>query len=118
MKHRRERTEHKLKQYLELFFESEVEDDLLLEASVVRVSCSSDLRHARVGIFHPQGKQVKKALLESARALQAEIREYIGDRISGRFVPEFSFVFDDSENLIQTIESLGIPVDSEEPVPE
>lgn len=118
MKHRKERTEHKLREDLALFFDTVAEDDLLLEARVVRVVCSSDLRHAKVGLHHPRGRAVKERLLGSARALREQLRDYIGDRVSGRFVPDFSFFYDESDELLRTLAALDIPAAAEQVEPD
>ena len=67
-----------------------------LMTSVVAVNVSSDLRYAKAYISVMGKPHEKKDAIKGLNAASGYIRREIGSRIRMHFVPEFSFVEDDS----------------------
>jgi ribosome-binding factor A len=127
MKHRKERMEQLLREELELIVQSELNDERLDDAKVLRVRCSGDLRLAKVGVNLDDaareeagdGADAKeRELLGALEKAKPAIRALLSGRLSGRFVPDFTFHIDRTSDLLDLLKSVKptahAPASSEE----
>lgn len=65
-------------------------------ASVIKVDVSKDLRHARIYVSVLGSKEEKQKTMEGLDRATGFIRKELGQRLGLRYVPEISFVLDES----------------------
>jgi len=114
MKHRKERMEQLLREELELILQSEMSDERLMDAKVLRVRCSGDLRSAKVGVnldeaaeATPETEAKERELLLALEKCKPALRALLSGRLSGRFVPDFLFYIDRTKGLLDLLRTVS-----------
>jgi len=116
MKHRKERFEQRLAEELTLMLDGDLRDDRLDPVRITRVRCSNDLSVARVGItVEGNEARTKNAALAALTKATPAIRAMLGERLSGRFMPDFIYHVDDTEALLETIEGVRKELETRPP---
>ena len=97
MSRRTERLNHLLRQEITDLLQREAKDPRLSAmVSVTRVSVSSDLRYAKVFVSVLGTEEEKKGLLAGLHAASGFLRRELASRLSLRYTPDLSFVYDDT----------------------
>src|SRR5512136_2736503 len=97
MTRRTERLNHLLRQEITDLLQREAKDPRLsVMVSVTRVSVSSDLHYAKVYVSVMGTEEEKKGLLAGLRAASSFLRRELASRLSLRYTPDLSFVYDDT----------------------
>ena len=97
MTRRTERLNHLLRQEITDLLQREAKDPRLsVMVSVTHVSVSSDLRYAKVFVSVLGTEEEKRRLLTGLHAASGFLRRELSSRLSMRYTPELSFVYDDT----------------------
>lgn len=102
---------------------TEASDERLTRVSVTAVRMSPDLRHARVYwnviAAEPPGERELARYERAVDRAAGFLRRAVADRVAVRYVPELTFVYDESIEHARHMESvladLDIPADDDEP---
>lgn len=84
----------------------ELKDPLVGMTTVTEVKLTGDLKSARVYVNIYGDERTKKKTLRGLERAKKFIRAEIGQRTELKFVPEIKFVYDDSIDHAQNIESI------------
>jgi ribosome-binding factor A len=103
---RTERVEELLKQEIARIVREEVKDPRVGFATVMRVTVSPDLRHARVFVSVLGSEEEKVATLDALRRASGFIRARVGDEVTLKYLPELNFEIDRSLERVARIEAL------------
>ncbi len=108
---RAERIAEEIKRELSDILRNHVRDPRITDmASVVKVDVSRDLRHAKIYVSVLGNKEEKQRTMEGLDRATGFIRKELGQRLGLRYVPEISFVLDESIeysiHIAQKIEEL------------
>ncbi|MFH0731331.1 MAG: 30S ribosome-binding factor RbfA [Candidatus Omnitrophota bacterium] len=87
---------HELQHQISTIIQQELSDPRIGFVTVISVSVSADLRHAKV-YFTSMGddKQIKDTA-ETLNSAAGYIRKLLGKRMLIKFIPEIKFIFDDT----------------------
>jgi ribosome-binding factor A len=97
MSRRTERLNHLLRQEITDLLQREAKDPRLsVMVSVTHVSVSPDLRYAKVFVSVLGTEEEKKGLLAGLHAASGFLRRELSSRLSLRYTPDLSFVYDDT----------------------
>jgi len=97
MSRRTERLNHLLRQEITELLQREAKDPRLsVMVSVTRVSVSADLHFAKVFVSVLGTEEEKKGLLAGLHAASGFLRRELASRLSLRYTPDLSFVYDDT----------------------
>ncbi len=100
---RKERVAEQIKQEIGNLLVRDVKDPDLNMVTITKAQMSPDLRYAKIYYSVMKDKELAAAALERAGAF---LRVEIGKRIKLRYVPELQFIYDDSGEYADHIESL------------
>ncbi len=84
----------------------DLKDPGVCMATVSSVDLTNDLKYARVFVSVLGDEKAKKAALQGLGRARSFIRSEVGKRTDLRFVPELSFLLDDSVDYAIGIEAL------------
>ena len=97
MSRRTERLNHLLRQEITDLLQREAKDPRLsVMVSVTRVSVSADMHFAKVFVSVLGTEEEKKGLLAGLHAASGFLRRELARRLSLRYTPDLSFVYDDT----------------------
>ncbi len=97
MSRRTERLNHLLRQEITDLLQREAKDPRLsVMVSITRVSVSNDLHYAKVFVSVMGTEEEKKGLLAGLHAASGFLRRELASRLSLRYTPDLSFVYDDT----------------------
>jgi ribosome-binding factor A len=97
MSRRTERLNHLLRQEITELLQREAKDPRLsVMVSVTRVSVSADMHYAKVYVSVMGTEEEKKGLLAGLRAASGFLRRELASRLTLRYTPDLSFVYDDT----------------------
>jgi len=97
MSRRTERLNHLLRQEITDLLQREAKDPRLsVMVSITRVSVSADLHYAKVFVSVMGTEEEKKGLLAGLHAASGFLRRELASRLSLRYTPDLSFVYDDT----------------------
>jgi ribosome-binding factor A len=97
MSRRTERLNHLLRQEITQLLQREAKDPRLsVMVSVTRVSVSADMHFAKVFVSVLGTEEEKKGLLAGLHAASGFLRRELAGRLSLRYTPDLSFVYDDT----------------------
>jgi ribosome-binding factor A len=97
MSRRTERLNHLLRQEITDLLQREAKDPRLsVMVSVTRVSVSADMHFAKVFVSVLGTEEEKKGLLAGLHAASGFLRRELAGRLSLRYTPDLSFVYDDT----------------------
>lgn len=97
MSRRTERLNHLLRQEITELLQREAKDPRLsVMVSITRVSVTSDLHHAKVYVSVMGSEEEKKGLLAGLHAASGFLRRELASRLTLRYTPDLSFVYDDT----------------------
>lgn len=92
---------------------TEISDPRLKGVHVTHVRVTPDLRQARV-YFGIRGERSReREVLKAFRRSKGYLKKGLSSRIRLRFVPELEFFYDESEDVVQKIESLFHEIENE-----
>ncbi|HHW11639.1 MAG TPA: 30S ribosome-binding factor RbfA [Firmicutes bacterium] len=94
--YRAERLAVLIKEELGNILQKDLKDPRIGFASITNVRVSRDIGHAKIYISVFGDKQQQTATMEGLESAKGYIRSELGKRIRMRYVPEISFVFDNS----------------------
>lgn len=112
MTRRTDRINGLLRQEISKLLSHELNDPRLSGVvSITQVETSTDLRHARVYVSVLGDQQEKNTVLSGINSATRFMRRELGERLTIRYVPELSFVLDESldeaERIFNLMDSLG-----------
>ena len=84
----------------------DIHDPRVRGVTLTGVKVSKDLRHARVYFNLLGGQEDRSAVLAGLKSATGFIRTKVSKQLQLRFVPEFEFTYDDSEDAAQRIDEL------------
>ena len=84
----------------------DIHDPRVSGVTLTGVKVSKDLRHARVYFNLLGGQADRGAVLTGLKSATGFIRTKVGKQLKLRFVPEFEFTYDESEDAAQRIDEL------------
>ena len=84
----------------------DIHDPRVRGVTLTGVKVSKDLRHARVYFNLLGGQEDHSAVLAGLKSATGFIRTKVSKQLQLRFVPEFEFTYDDSEDAAQRIDEL------------
>jgi ribosome-binding factor A len=84
----------------------DIHDPRVRGVTLTGVKVSKDLRHARVYFNLLGGHEDRGAVLAGLKSATGFIRTKVSKQLKLRFVPEFEFTYDDSEDAAQRIDEL------------
>ncbi|NLM36494.1 MAG: 30S ribosome-binding factor RbfA [Firmicutes bacterium] len=93
---RAERLAVLIKEELGNILQKDLKDPRIGFASITNVRVSRDISHAKIYVSVFGDKQRQTATMEGLESAKGYIRSELGKRIRMRYVPEISFVFDNS----------------------
>ena len=97
MSRRTERLNHLLRQEITQLLQREAKDPRLsVMVSITRVSVSADMHFAKVFVSVLGTEEEKKGLLAGLHAASGFLRRELASRLSLRYTPDLSFVYDDT----------------------
>ena len=97
MNRRTERLNHLLRQEITDLLQREAKDPRLsVMVSITRVSVSADMHFAKVFVSVLGTEEEKKGLLAGLHAASGFLRRELASRLSLRYTPDLSFVYDDT----------------------
>jgi len=97
MSRRTERLNHLLRQEITDLLQREAKDPRLsVMVSITRVSVSADMHFAKVFVSVLGTEEEKKGLLAGLHAASGFLRRELASRLSLRYTPDLSFVYDDT----------------------
>lgn len=97
MSRRTERLNHLLRQEITELLQREAKDPRLsVMVSVTRVSVSADMHYAKVYVSVMGTEEEKRGLLAGLRAASGFLRRELASRLTLRYTPDLSFVYDDT----------------------
>jgi ribosome-binding factor A len=97
MSRRTERLNHLLRQEITQLLQREAKDPRLsVMVSITRVSVSADMHYAKVFVSVMGTEEEKKGLLAGLHAASGFLRRELASRLSLRYTPDLSFVYDDT----------------------
>jgi ribosome-binding factor A len=95
-----------LQEELSLIIQRELKDPRLGFASITRVDVSPDIRYARVFVSVFGSVDEQESTIEALNHARGYIRKLVGPRLTLRFIPNFSFVLDNSMEHAERIARL------------
>jgi ribosome-binding factor A len=97
MSRRTERLNHLLRQEITQLLQREAKDPRLsVMVSITRVSVSADMHYAKVFVSVMGTEEEKKGLLAGLHAASGFLRRELASRLSLRYTPDLTFVYDDT----------------------
>jgi len=108
---RAQRIAEEIKRELSDILRNHVRDPRITDmVSIIKVDVSKDLRHAKIYVSVLGNKDEKQKTMEGLDRATGFIRKELGQRLGLRYVPEISFVLDESIeysiHIAQRIEEL------------
>jgi len=84
----------------------EIRDPRVAAVSLTGAKVSKDLRHARIYFNIVGGQTDKESVLAGMRSATGFIRSKVGRELNLRYVPALEFLYDDTEDEAERIETL------------
>lgn len=114
MHHRQQRLGDLLREELSQLILRELEDPRIGFVTLTEVRMSGDLRHARVYVSVYGTEEEERQTLEALSHAEGFLKRQIGRRLHLRYVPDLTFVVDDTLKRSARIEALLEDLGSDE----
>jgi len=95
-----------LKHVADLFHQAALDDDRIQGLFVNRVALSADKSKCTVYFYSVHGKKYFEEKLEFLKLYKPSLRKAIASAIKSRYVPDFTFTFDDQYEKQEKVEQL------------
>jgi ribosome-binding factor A len=106
MKYRRLRVQDLLREEISLIIQRELHDPGLGFVTVVEVKMSEDLKTGKVYVSIFGDDEAQKDTLEALKRSKGYIKFLLGKRITLRYIPDLTFLLDDTVERAQRIEEI------------
>jgi ribosome-binding factor A len=106
MRYRRLRVQDLLREEISLIIQRELQDPGLGFITVVDVKMSEDLKSAKVYISIYGSEEEQKHTFEALKRSKGYIKFLLGKRVKLRYIPELSFLLDDTLERTQRLEEI------------
>lgn len=106
MRYRRLRVQDLLREEISLIIQRELQDQGLGFITVVEVKMSEDLKSAKVYISVYGSEEEQKHTLEALKRSKGYIKFLLGKRVQLRYMPEITFLLDDTLERVQRMEEI------------
>ncbi len=106
MKYRRLRVQDLLREEISLIIQRELQDPGLGFVTVVEVKMSEDLKTGKVYVSIYGDDEAQKDTLEALGRSKGYIKFLLGKRVTLRYIPELTFLLDDTMERVQRIEEI------------
>lgn len=106
MRYRRLRVQDLLREEISLIIQRELHDPGLGFVTVVEVKMSEDLKTGKVYVSIFGDDEAQKDTLEALKRSKGYIKFLLGKRITLRYIPELTFLLDDTLERAQRIEEI------------
>ena len=106
MKYRRLRVQDLLREEISLIIQRELHDPGLGFVTVVEVKMSEDLKTGKVYVSIFGDDEAQKDTLEALKRSKGYIKFLLGKRITLRYIPDLTFLLDDTIERAQRIEEI------------
>lgn len=106
MRYRRLRVQDLLREEISLIIQRELQDPGLCFITVVEVKMSEDLKAGKVYVSIYGDEEEQKHTLEALKRSKGYIKFLLGQRVKLRYMPEVTFLIDDTLERVQRIEEI------------
>lgn len=106
MRYRRLRVQDLLREEISLIIQLELHDPGLGFITIVEVKMSEDLKSAKVYISIYGSDEEQKHTLEALKRSKGYIKFLLGKRVTLRYIPELTFLLDDTLERVQRMEEI------------
>lgn len=106
MRYRRLRVQDLLREEISLIIQRELQDPGLGFITVVEVKMSEDLKAGKVYVSIYGDEEEQKHTLEALKRSKGYIKFLLGQRVKLRYMPEVTFLIDDTFERVQRIEEI------------
>ena len=106
MRYRRLRVQDLLREEISLIIQRELQDPGLGFITVVEVKMSEDLKAGKVYVSIYGDEEEQKHTLEALKRSKGNIKFLLGQRVKLRYMPEVTFLIDDTLERVQRIEEI------------
>ncbi|MDD3846026.1 MAG: 30S ribosome-binding factor RbfA [Syntrophorhabdaceae bacterium] len=106
MRYRRLRVQDLLREEISLIIQRELHDPGLGFITIVEVKMSEDLKSAKVYISIYGSDEEQKHTLEALKRSKGYIKFLLGKRVTLRYIPELTFLLDDTLERVQRMEEI------------
>ena len=106
MKYRRLKLQDFLREEISLIIQRDIKDPGFGLITILDVEMTKDLKHAKVLYSIYGDDAVKEKTAQALKRSKGYIKFLLGDRIKLRYMPDITFVFDDSYEKIARIEEI------------
>ena len=106
MRYRRLRVQDLLREEISLIIQRELHDPGLGFVTVVEVKMSEDLKTGKVYVSIYGDEEEQKHTLEALKRSKGYIKFLLGQRVKLRYIPELTFLLDDTLERVQRIEEI------------
>jgi ribosome-binding factor A len=113
MRYRRFRLQDQIREEVSSIILQEIKDPGIGFITVLDVKMTEDLKHAKVLYSVYGSEEEKEKTTEALRRAKGYIRHLLGSRVTLRFTPELTFVFDADQEKRARIDALLQKVGSE-----
>ena len=106
MRYRRLRVQDLLREEISLIIQHELHDPGLGFITIVEVKMSEDLKSAKVYISIYGSDEEQKHTLEALKRSKGYIKFLLGKRVTLRYIPDLTFLLDDTLERVQRMEEI------------
>ncbi|MHB8109842.1 MAG: 30S ribosome-binding factor RbfA [Syntrophorhabdaceae bacterium] len=106
MRYRRLRVQDLLREEISLIIQRELQDRGLGFITVVEVRMSEDLKTAKVYVSIYGDEEVRKSTFEALNKSKGYIKFLLGKRVQLRYMPDLTFMLDDTLERVQRLEEI------------
>jgi ribosome-binding factor A len=106
MRYRRLRVQDLLREEISLIIQRELQDPGLGFVTVVEVKMSEDLKTGKVYVSIYGDEESQKETLEALRRSKGYIKFLLGKRVTLRYIPDLTFLIDNTIERVQRIEEI------------
>ena len=106
MRYRRLRVQDLLREEISLIIQRDLQDPGLGFVTIVEVKVSEDLKSAKVYASIYGSEEEQKNTLEALRRSKGYIKFLLGKRVTLRYIPDLTFLLDDTMERVQRMEEI------------
>ncbi len=106
MRYRRLRVQDLLREEISLIVQRELQDPGLGFITIVEVKMSEDLKTGKVYISIYGDEEEQRSALDALKRSKGYIKFLLGKRITLRYIPDLTFLLDDTLERVQRIEEI------------
>jgi ribosome-binding factor A len=105
-----------MQEVLSDLLKKKIKDPLLQMAIITGIKLSSDLRHARVYFVSSGGKMSAENTRKGFQRASGYLKKMLAEEITLRYMPEFTFVHDQSFDYAEKIDILLKTIEKQEKI--